>query len=328
MNNFYSVLMFIFLLLSVSCSADDEDQSQTLERHEYYATKEESQNRDDVGHYKILIIGNSLSRDAFSYVPSLVKDLCPNISLDIEIYYKGGVGLANHWNSIVYDLKDHNLDTFNETNNSWSSRGEAIGKNIIGSKQWDLVVLQEGNVTCKDYEQTSFYVNTFSDYIHSIQPFCKIAYIMVPSQPEGSPVLGDATSDEFCDIFANTARQLFENGEVDYIIPDGIAIQNARHTYLDAIGGKGHLTYDGVHLQEGLPCLIAAYTVSQSLFNILGINSSIQQSGFRMSLEWFFSQNIPGQHGKLIDGPEQDYELCKKCAIAAIDQPFSITIFE
>ena len=315
----YTILLLLFATFSISsCTAEDEPDipKQT--------TPVSEQDIGENGNYHILIIGNSLSRDAFSYTPPIMIDLCPNITLDINIYYKGGVGLSSHWNSVKQRLADHVLDTYLQSENKWTSTYAVIGAELISSKEWDLIVLQEGNVTCRQYEPTSENVNTFSSYIHSILPDTKIAYMMVPAQPEGSSVLGEYTSDEVWQMFANTAQNLIENHDVEYIIPCGTAIQNARHTRLDDMGDYGHLSYDGVHIQEGLPCFIDAYTATQSLLMILGIDTDITKSELFVNRSWFYYREIPGRHGEPILGEEIDYKLCQHCAMEAIYDPFNL----
>lgn len=319
-----SVYLLLFILTSFisSCTADDElDTSQSF-------TPVNNQTIEEKGEYHVLVIGNSLSRDAFCYVPPIIIDLCPNISIDFNIYYKGNVGLSTHWNSINNDIKDHTLDTYLMSSLSWHSTGSVEGKDIIENKQWNLIILQEGNVKSRYYENTQPNIKSFTDYIHSIHPETPIAYMLNPAQPEGSRVLGELTSDQVWEMFANTAHQLLDNNDVDYIIPCGTGIQNARHTYLDVIGDTGHLDYDGTHLQEGLPCLIDAYTAVQSLFVIFNIESSIEKSGLRITQDWVNNQKIPGKHGNVIEGSEQDYILCKKCAIAAVEDPYNLSVLQ
>ncbi len=315
----YAILILLFATFSISaCTAEDEPDipKQT--------TPVSKQDISEHGNYRILIIGNSLSRDAFSYVPPIMIDLCPNITLDVNIYYKGGVGLSSHWNSVKKRLEDHVLDTYVQSESKWISTTSEIGADLISSKEWDLIILQEGSTTCRQYEPTRNNVNAFSSYIHSIHPDTKIAYMMVPAQPEGSTALGEYTSDEVWQMFANTAQCLVENHDVEYIIPCGTAIQNARHTRLDDLGDYGHLSYDGRHIQEGLPCFIDAYAATQSLFMILGINSDITKSELRVNRSWVYYRDIPGRHGGPILGEEIDYKLCQHCAMEAFYDPFKL----
>ena len=276
----------------------------------------------------VLVIGNSLSRDACSYVPFLLEELYPIVSLNFDIYYKGGVGLSSHWNSINTLKNDHTLDFYLHNEGKWQSVSNVNGEDVIKWKKWDLVILQEGNVSCRDYQLTSTNISNIVSWIRKWQSDCPIAYLMVPPQPEGSSVLGEYTSDEMWSVFSITAQQLADNEFVSYVIPCGTAIQNARHTHLDNYGDYGHLTFDGTHLQEGLPCLIEAYTVAQSLFTLFNLRLSIEQSNLVVTNDFVESKMIPGRHGSVITGSMEDYELCKRCALAAVADPYHITLFE
>jgi hypothetical protein len=315
-------ILFILLAFTVSCTAEDELEVPV------HATPINFQNLDEKGEYHVLIIGNSLSRDAFSYVPAVIVDLCPNITIDFNIYYRSGAGLLSHWKSVKQGKTDHLLDTFSQLEYKWITTDAMPGEELIRSKNWDLIILQEGNILCRKYEPTRDNIQSFSTFIRSINPETKIAYLMVPAQPEGNSSLGDYTSDEVWNMFAETSNSLFVNQDVDYIIPCGTAIQNARHTYLDEVGKFGHLSYDGIHLQEGIPCAIEAFTAAQCFFNIFSINASIQKSSLQITQQIVSAMAVPGRHGGAVQGSEGDYRLCKQCAIYAINDPYSISTYE
>ena len=318
----YSFILFILLAFTVSCTAEDDLEVPIQKTPVNYQTL------DEFGEYHVLIIGNSLSRDAFSYVPSVIIDLCPNITIDFNIYYKSGVGLSSHWNSIKQGKTDHELDTFSQSEYRWDTTIGISGDELIRSKEWDLVILQEGNVICRQYERFCNNIQTVSSYIKSIHPNTKIAYVMVPAQPEGNSTLGDYSSDEVWSMFASATQSLEENQDVDYIIPCGTAIQNARHTYLDDLGNFGHFSYEGVHLQEGIPCMIEAFTATQCFFDIFTINASVQKSGFQITQQIVSTIRVPGRHGGVIQGSEKDYTLCKQCALFAVGNPYGISTYD
>lgn len=320
----------LILLIAVSCSADDElgriDDIVCEVPPSAVVTNEK--NYEENGTYHVLILGNSLSRDAFSYVPALVSNVCPNIRFEMDIFYKGSVGLGAHLSSIEDGVMDHTLDHYGIGASHWVSTSGADGSKLLDSQEWDVVVIQEGNVKLRGYETVEGYAIHACELIRSRQPNCKIAYMMVPAQPEGSSVLGDFTSDEVWQMFANTSRQVVENLDVDEMIPCGTAIQNARHTRLDALGSYGHLSYDGVHLQEGMPCLTDALAATQSLFDMLGIDASIKAHDLEITNKWISSQNIPGQHGSAIEGCGEAYLLATECALQAIVHPYELTFIE
>jgi len=321
--NCLHLLLSLFLSLSLfSCTTEDDyDFSEEPE------TEANDKRQEGNVTYNILVIGNSLSRDAFGYVPAILEENCPNIDVNMSILYIGGVALSSHWFNINNEYYMFTNDEYVGIEKKWTLTKDT-GKNVIESREWDLVVLQEGSVSGRTYSITINNVYNISNYLKSIFPNNKVAYMINPSHGDGDSSLGSYSSDEVWEMFATTAYELCENNDVDYIIPCGTAIQNARHTYLDSLGSWGHLTYDGTHLQEGLPCLIDAYAATQALFDILEIDASIKDSNLQITQQWVKDKNIPGQHGKVIGGTAEDYELCKKCALEAINNPYSITEIE
>lgn len=325
MNKICLGAIFLFTFL-VSCTAEEDYDVllENKERHEANANRmEQSLEKTD---YHILVIGNSLSRDAFSYVPAIMNDVCNDKTFEVDILYKGGKALSTHWNSINKELADYTLDSYDNDSLKWQINTNILARDVIYSKNWDLVVLQEGSGTARDYELTSGSVHSIVDYIRAIQPEVYIAFMINPPHADGYSDLGEYTSDQVWMQYVQTARQLLDNNEIVYIIPCGTGIQNARKTYLDSLGVFGHLSYDGRHLQEGIPCLIDAYTVSQALFNIFKINTSINSSSLKITQQWVRDRKIPGQQGKVIKGTDDDYQMSKKCAIYAVESPFKLSL--
>lgn len=324
MNKICLGLVFLFAFLA-SCTAEEDFDVllENKERHEAKANKmEQNLEKND---YHILVIGNSLSRDAFSYVPAIMNDVCNDKTFEVDILYKSDKGLSTHWNSINKELDDYTLDTYDNYNSKWQLHTYVLAKDIITSKQWDIVVLQEGSGKARSYDLTQPSVHHIAGYIREIQPNVNVAFMINPPHADGYSDLGEYTSEEVWMQYVQTARQLLDNNEIDYIIPCGTGIQNARKTYLDSLGVFGHLSYDGRHLQEGIPCLIDAYTASQSLFNFFNINSSIESCNLRITQQWVNNSKIPGQQGMVIEGNDLDYVTSKKCALNAIENPFEQT---
>jgi hypothetical protein len=315
-------LLFLIIGFTSSCSAEDEEG--------YVIKPDKNENRDTIVNnektvFNILIIGDSFSRDAFSYVPSVMEDVFPGINIDMEILYIGGRALNYHYDYLSNNKKQFVLDQYLSSLGHWLSSYNASGEEAIRAKEWDVVILQEGSNTTRSYEKTQPHIQNLSKYIHLIQDDVPIAFMLSPAKPEGSSALGNYTSDEVWYMNVTTTSQLLENGDVEWIIPCGTSIQNARQTSLDKYGDFGHLSYDSNHLQEGLPCLIEAYTAAQTLFNLFEVDKSIKNSKLKVTQDWVLKKRIPGRHGEVIEGNEDDYELCKKSALLAVENPFVIS---
>ena len=313
-----SCFFFLFVLaFTSSCSAEDDDR--------FIDIIKDSITVENDHHFNILIIGDSFSRDAFSYVPSVMEDVFSGIFINMEILYLGGRALNYHYDYLSKDTPNFILDFYTSSSGYWISYPNVRGKDVVQSKKWDLIILQEGSNTTRSYTKTQPHVQNISEYLHMVQDSVEIAFMLSPAKPEGSSALGEFTSDEVWNMNVTTTKQLLDNDDVDYIIPCGTSIQNARQTNLDRYGKFGHLSYDGNHLQEGLPCLIEAYTAAETLFNIFKIKKTIADCNLLVTQEWVSSKKIPGQHGKVIEGTDEDYSLCKKSALLAVDNPYIIS---
>lgn len=315
-----SIILFISLLATFSCSADSEkyeaEEQREAETQQRVASRDQECN--------ILVIGNSLARDAFCYVPLFIEEICPNHSVNIDIMYVGGNPLSTHWNYINDQSALFTWDTYDTKTGKWESSPYILAEDIVTSHHWDIIIFQEGSVRARIYETTQPYVSRIINCIKSLQPDAIFAYLIIPSRPDGSGFMKDTTSDNEWEMNATTARQLYDEGIISHIIPCGTAIQNARHSPLDNYGDFGHLTYDGRHLQEGIPCVIDAYTATEALMKILNINSTIANSHLRITQKWIWAINVLGRHGSVIEGSDYDYALAKQCALLAIDNPYTL----
>lgn len=310
------VIFFAIAFCVSSCAAEDDDVIVNPVR-----PKDPDDNKKEL---RILIFGDSFSRDAFSYVPGVIEDLCPDLNVDMEILYLGGKGLKYHWDYLSNNKDLFTLDVYTSYAGKWNSISYILGEEVVTAQDWDLIILQEGSNTARNSDLTQSHVNSISSYIKDKQPTAKFAFMMSPAKPDGSPALGDYSSDDVWMMYVNTSKMLINNAEVDYIIPCGTAIQNARQTSIDKYGDFGHLSYDGNHLQEGLPCLIEAYVAAQFLLNLNDVEVSIDYSSLIVSQNWVNEKKIPGQHGVVIEGTEEEYVLCKKSAQNALKFPYEI----
>lgn len=272
----------------------------------------------------VLVIGNSYSRDAFSYVPDVIYSVNPSVAVNMQILGIGGSNLKTIYSGIIRGEKTFQVDIYSSKKRRWSTVNNSKG-DLYLKGDWNLIVVQENSVVATDVEATIKNVKNIVGYLRKLFPNAKVAFMINPTHPIGSTHLGNMNIDEEFNLIAGTAQKLLDSGFVDYLIPCGTAIQNARHTSLDSYGDYGHLSYDGKHLQEGLPCLIEAYTAAQFIMNTCSIYGSVEYSGLSISNSWVKDKRIPGKHGDVVIGAYSDYLLCKECALAAIDAPFSIT---
>ncbi len=275
----------------------------------------------------VLVIGNSYSRDAFSYVPSVIEELCPDLYLDFKMLYMGGVTLNTH---LTY-IKDNNpllyLDEYDSYEKVWRTWEYVSGLDVISSYSWDLIIFQEGGNKGRHFSDFKETINSLLGCCQNFQCWAKYAFMLNPTHPLGNSSLGDMGSDNEWILNVEAAKSVLNETDVEFIIPCGTAIQNARRTYMDSYGAYGHLSYDGNHLQEGIPCLIEAYAAAQKILDVFGYEVSIGDCEIQVTQNWVKEKNIPGQHGGVVKGSKQDYDLAKRCAVEAVKNPYSLLSF-
>jgi hypothetical protein len=106
------------------------------------------------------------------------------------------------------------------------------------------------------------------------------------------------------------------------MIPNGIAVYKALQTDLNTLGDKQQLSPDGVHTQEGLPCLLQTYVTLCWLFDRLGIDKSIYGHPMRMTTEIYKKISVPGANlgSGVITGTDEQNLLAQEIAINAYNE--------
>lgn len=115
-------------------------------------------------------------------------------------------------------------------------------------------------------------------------------------------------------------KKVLETSPCSFVIPCGTGIHLARQNEtLNALGDYGGLTYEGVHLQEGLPCLLSAYVSTMKILELFGIGyKSVLGEQTRPTQEWITAKAIPGQNGTSVGVTDANCYLAQKIATQAI----------
>ena len=168
---------------------------------------------------------------------------------------------------------------------------------------------------------------------NNIQNNVKIGFLLTPSYPDSSwrltVIKKGFSSTDMYNAMTYSIRKTLDTSDVSLIIPAGTAIQNARTTALDTLGKwqYHHLSCDGMHLQDGAPCLIEGYMVSQALLQHMHRSETIwdEKKTLPITKEWL--EIIGAREVALpVQGMEpSNIELVKRCVRAALKTPFSIT---
>lgn len=274
----------------------------------------------------ILFVGNSLTQDGIAYLPYLLKNYYPEVKFNFYIYYNAGYTLAQQYNKFTNDSAcqifsvAENVEGWTNTNNSVKM------STILSTYHIDVVCMQEyfnpaGHLPYVEADLDDW--NDCRDYITANyaggNPLEFISLFHAPKSNDGT-----YTADQ---IFANTlaGNELILQKTISQdMIPTGIAMYRAFSTALDNIGDIGHLSPDGTHAQEGLPCLMQAYVAACWIFDKLGIMKSVYGCPLRIDATVYAAMNVPGPNlgnGLVPDAADPDYDdyylLAQQVAIQA-----------
>lgn len=267
----------------------------------------------------ILFVGNSLTQDGIAYVPWLIRHFFPNIRFKFYMWYNGGKTLAQHYQ---YFVNDTPCETFSvaENKNNWTNYNNSkTMASILSEYEFDIVCLQEYFNYKSSYTEADLQdINNCIDYIrsHHCSEYKMLKFVSLFHAPlrSNADTVYQRTKDGNALILKKTV--------VDDMIPNGMAVYRALSTDLDSLGDQGHLSPDGTHTQEGLPCLLQSWVTMLWLFERLGINESIYGTTWKMSTSVFNTINVPGPNlgSGVVVGTTAQNILAQEVAIRAFKE--------
>lgn len=277
---------------------------------------------------RVLSIGNSFSRDAFSYVPFIIEDLVPGVQVDWGIMYIGGCSLERHWNNWKGEKADYQFDRFRTGDPYWSLQKKVTLQQALAAGEWDIVILQQQSARSRYYDTYQPYLDNLIAEIKKVLPGATPAWLMTQAYGTGYKKLENMTSDEMWARINMTSQRVLEETDVKLVIPASTAIQNARYTVLDRFGKAGHLVYDGFHLHEGIAPLIEGLCAAQVVMKHYGVDVDVEKSRLRITPEWRKERRTPEPHGEPEETTEEDYAIAYRCVKWALESPWQLTVEE
>lgn len=282
---------------------------------------------------RILFFGNSLAFDSCSYVPPMLEEA---IGADVTfgILFKGGCMMEEHYHYITEDNPYPSYTLYKSENGRWEDDVvRPKPSTVLASEPWDIIILQH-YIESQQYYSTSIqpYLNDILDYLSThVGRNVKFGWSLIHARTSNYPaetVIEDTDAVEKTIIASS--KSLLDETNIDFVIPWGVAVQNARHTILsqyptDPRYGVGCLCYDSTHLSEGIPCLVAACTVALKLLSIYGYGEKgIIGNPIRPTSEWLESISVKQQNGYPEDITDENCALAQICATWAVKNPWKI----
>lgn len=283
---------------------------------------------DTPSRVRVLSIGNSFARDAFAYVPFLIEELSPGTKVDFSILYIGGCSLERHYNGLVGELPDYELDTYRSEDGHWNMEKNVTLQKGVLSNDWDIIILQQQSAASRYYDTYQPYLDDLLKYLKEVRPRATTAWLMTQAYGTGFKRLKDMSTDEMWARVNAASQQALEQTSIELMIPAGTAIQNARYTVLDRLGKAGHLVNDGYHLHEGIPPLIEGLVATQVIMKHFGVDVDVQKSQLKITPEWREERHTPQPNGQPEEASDEEYAIARRCAQWAIDAPWQLTVIE
>lgn len=277
-----------------------------------------------VRNIKILAIGNSYSINAMCYIPWILDNIAPEVDYTFGIWLYGGASLEHHYDIISNNTTGNNYIKMKKGDTKWNTAtGGSTISALMADEDWDIVTLQQASAYHADYSTYQPYLN---DIVKSLfgyaQRSIRFGWLFTPSK---QTTLNVSVTD-YENIAACVQRVMNETA-VDFIIPAGTALQNARTVpALQALGDSGNMTYDQ-HLQGGIPCLVEAYAYALSVLREMGMNyRSMYGDSFTPDSTWETNTGMTSMmYGSPVGLTDANRMAAQICAIQALKKPYEIT---
>lgn len=267
----------------------------------------------------ILFVGNSMTQDAISYLPYVLKEIAPDVDFKFYIYFTGGFTLAEQY---INFINEYIPGTFSicenvirwTNNNSWETSGVHLPmKEWLKEIQFDILCLQDYFSTQPTTDNAVVDFNNCVNYIrdHYDGQF-KVVNLFHRPRTNVFDEHGPQSTLECFNMIKTAAEQCMKNTACQSVIAPGVAAYFATlDPILQPLGDIGNLTPDGSHAQDTLGCLLQAYTAALWIFKELGLPYGIYNKHIRITQALFNAINPPGPNvgtGIIVGTDEQNNE--------------------
>ncbi len=280
----------------------------------------------------ILAVGNSFNQDVMAYLPAILTELMPDVQLTVATCYTSSASLQNHVDWFESGMAYTVYNEWVAGAQSWArySGDEALTlSDVLKRHDWDLILTQgtSSDVLTEEAVRTRI-ITPGRQLLRILQQHAQKPFAAMWCQWMGRQQ-GSYTADEmYAKITAATKMVMQSMGMQDYV-PIGTAIQSARtNAVLQALGDGGNMLYsDQVHMQAGIPALIAAYTTALKVLEWYGRKyTGLYGSTFVPDADTALAISCTGlTHGEPAGITAQNIRMAQEIAAAAVRNPDVVT---
>lgn len=180
----------------------------------------------------ILAIGNSFSQDATRYIHQIAR--ADGVELNVANLYISGCPLVKHFQNIMADAKEYELDY-----NGSRTLFKVTLKEALLNREWDYITVQQASGYSINYDAYQPYLNELVAYVKKYAPKAKIGIHETWAYEQGSEKLGALGYTDHKDMY-NDLKLAYEKAEKDinaeFVIKSGTLLQKL----IDRGMGKVH----------------------------------------------------------------------------------------
>lgn len=271
----------------------------------------------------ILFVGNSLTQDGIAYLPYMLKTYYPEIDFKIYMWYIGGYTLEQHYSTFTNGGKANSFSVA-ENSATWTNHSkDTTMAQVLSTYTFDVVCMQEYFNYKTEYTDATDWNNCRDYIVSNYKGGNALEFVSLFHAPLRS------NADAVFDMTKNGNALILQETISQDMIPNGIAVYRALSTDLDTLGDQQHLSPDGTHTQEGLPCLLQTYVTLCWLFDRLSINKSVYGSPMRMTTAIYNTLSVPGANlgNGVVTGTDAQNLLAQEVAIKAYKEGKQFTMF-
>ena len=164
------------------------------------------------------------------------------------------------------------------------------------------------------------------NWVFGLRKNVRLAWLFTPPLPTGGIGMPSGmTSNQFFQDMTVAVENVMNETAIELLFPCGTAIQNARTTALNNLGVFGQMSYDGLHLNDGIACQIATYAIVEKICKIMGISRSIVGNNITVDENFLVQNDIKEINEGAVGSTAENRLIAQKAAIMAIKKPFEIT---
>ena len=199
---------------------------------------------------KFLIVGNSFGDDTVEHIPEIAKS-AGFTDIKIANLFVPGCSLETHYNNMIGNKAEY-LFRYND-GNGWQYEYGNKQQTLefgINFADWDVIVFQQASGFSGLKDSYSYLSDVIVGLTKELKPSVRRAFNMTwayqGDSTHGHFVNYDKNQQTMYNAIISAVKDMVESEKlIDFIIPNGTAVQNARALFGDTITRDGfHLSYD------------------------------------------------------------------------------------